>query len=75
MHLEIWNRFLMARDEVFKTKEEKLMEAIETVQELIRENNLALTFYAELEKIYYKNTSEEKKIIANTDEEKKCRKQ
>ena len=50
MHLEIWKRFVMARNEVFKTKLEKFMEAIVTVRELIRENNVTLTFYLELEK-------------------------
>ena len=28
---EIWRRFLMARDEVFKTEDEKFMKAIKTV--------------------------------------------
>ena len=50
MHLEIWKRFLMARNEVFKTKKEKFVEAIETVRELIRENNVTLTFNSELDK-------------------------
>ena len=41
MHMEIWKRFLMARDEVFKTKDEKLMKA-KTVQELKNEEGLKL---------------------------------
>ena len=54
----------MARDEVFKTEEKKLMETTKTVQELIRENNLSLTFYSELEKSISKETSEEKQTTA-----------
>ena len=45
------------------TKEEKLMEAIETVQELTRENNFTLTFYSKLEKSITKDTLEAKQLL------------
>ena len=68
MHLEIWKRFLMARNEVFKTKLEKFMEAIVTVRELIRENNVTLAFYSELEKSITKDILGEKLYVANEEE-------
>ena len=74
MHLEIWKRFLMASDEEFKTKEEKLMEAIKTVRELMRENNLCLTFYSKPEKCITKGPSEENKLL-QIRKKKKRRKQ
>ena len=43
MYTEIWNRFLTARDEIFKTDEKILISAV-TVQELIHEDNTSLTF-------------------------------
>ena len=69
MYLEIWKRFLRARNEVFKTKLEKFMEAIVTVRKLIRENNVTLTFYSELEKSITKNILGEKLYVANEEKE------
>ena len=48
----------MARDEVFQTKDEQLMKAIQTVRELINEDNSSLTFFFEL-------ALEQKQTIAN----------
>ena len=42
MHTEIWSRFLMARDEIFKTDAKKFMSAI-TVGELVHEDNAEKT--------------------------------
>ena len=56
MYMEIWKRFLMARNELFKAENETLntvdelfMKAVHTVRELITEDNSSLTFYSELE--------------------------
>ena len=49
MNTEIWERFLIARDEIFKTDEKISISAV-TVRELIHEENMSLTFYSELEK-------------------------
>ena len=61
MHTEILKRFLMARDEIFKTEVTLLITAITTVRELIHEENLSLTFYSELEKSITKEALEQKK--------------
>ena len=57
LYMEIWKRFLMARNELFKAENEMLntvdelfMKAVHTVQDLINEDNLSLTFFLELEK-------------------------
>ena len=68
----------MARDEVFKTKDEKLMKAIQTVRDLINNNNTSLTFFSELEKSITKEASEQKQTIANKENkamQKKLKKQ
>ena len=49
MNTEIWKRFLIARDEIFKTDEKIFISAV-TVRGLIHEDNTSLTFYSELEK-------------------------
>ena len=55
MNTEIWKRFLISRDEIFKTDEKIFISAI-TVRELIHEDNTSLTFYSELEKSITKET-------------------
>jgi len=56
MYMEIWQRFLMARNELFKaektlsTLDELFMKAVQTVRDLINEDNSSLTFFSELEK-------------------------
>ena len=57
MYMEIWKRFLMARNELFKAENETLktvdeivMKAVDSVQDLISEDNSSLTFFSELEK-------------------------
>ena len=65
MHMEIWKRFLMARDELFRkaenetlnTADEAFKEAVYTVRELINENNVSLSFFSELEKPITKKAS------------------
>ena len=65
MHMEIWKRFLMARDELFRkaenetlnTADEAFKEAVYTVRELINENNVSLSFFSELEKSITKKAS------------------
>ena len=51
MQMEIWKRFLMARNELFTTKKETLntvddnfMKAVQTVRDLITEDDPSLTF-------------------------------
>ena len=76
MHLEIWKRFLMARDELFKTENEtlhteneKLMNAVKTVRDLITEDNSSLTFFLELEKSITKEASGQTKTNAIQEKE------
>ena len=74
--MEIWKRFLMARDDLFKTENEtlnteneKFRIAILTVQDLITEDNSSLTFFSELEKSITKEASGETKSIAIQEKE------
>ena len=60
MNTEIWKRFLIERDEIFKTDEKIFISAV-TVRELIHEDNTSLTFYSELEKSITKETVVQKK--------------
>jgi len=69
MHTEIWKRFLMARDEIFKTEDKIFMKAIKTVRELIHEDNSSLTFYSELEKSITKEALEQKQTVINQENE------
>ena len=62
MNMEIWKRFLIARDEIFKTDEKIFISAV-TVQELIHEDNTSLTFYSELEKSITKETVLQKQTV------------
>ena len=62
MNTEIWKRFLIARDEIFKTDEKILISAV-TVRELIHEDNTSLTFYSELEKSITKETVVQKQTV------------
>ena len=64
MNTEIWKRFLIARDEIFKTDEKIFISAV-TVRELIHEDNTALTFYSELEKSITKETVVQKQTVTN----------
>ena len=50
----------MASNEIFKTEDEIFMKAIETVQALITEDNLFLTFFLKLEKSITKEASGQK---------------
>ena len=57
MYTEIWKRFLMARNDLFKTENETLnavdevfMKAVHTVRDLKNEDNSLLTFFSGLEK-------------------------
>ena len=63
----------MARDEVDKTKYEKLMKTIQTVRELTNENNLSPTFCSDLEKFITKEESERNKLL-QIKKMKQCRK-
>ena len=62
MNTEIWKRFLIARDEIFKTDEKIFISAV-TVRELIHEDNTPLTFYSELEKSITKETVVQKQTV------------
>ena len=64
MHTEIWRRFLIPRDEIFKT-DGKIFISPVTVRELIHEDNTSLTFYSELEKSIIKEPMEQKQIVTN----------
>jgi hypothetical protein len=62
--MEIWKRFLMARNELFKAENETLntvdklfMKAVDTVRDLINENSSSLSFFLELEKTITKKAS------------------
>ena len=68
MHMEIWKRFLMARDEVFKTEDETLIKAIKTVRELINEYNLSSSFSLNW-KIYHQNGIGRKRSDATDENE------
>ena len=64
MYMEVWKRFLMARNELFKAANETLnavdesfMKAVHTVRDLINENNTLLSFFLELEKSITKKAS------------------
>ena len=64
MYMEVWKRFLMARNELFKAANETLkaddesfMEAVHTVRDSINENNTTLSFFSELEKSITKEAS------------------
>ena len=53
----IWKRFLTARNELFRTEnktlnavDESFMKAVDSVRDLISEDNPSLTFFSELEK-------------------------
>ena len=55
--MEIWKRILTARNELFRTENETLntvdesfMKAVDSVRDLISEDNPSLTFFSELEK-------------------------
>ena len=57
LYMEIWKRFLTARNELFRTENETLntvdesfMKAVDSVRDLISEDNPSLTFFSELEK-------------------------
>ena len=64
MNTEIWKRFLIARDEIFKTDMKKFISAV-TVRELIHEDNTSLTFYSELEKNITKEAVVQKQTVTN----------
>ena len=64
MHTEIWRRFMMARDEMFKTNDKIFMSAV-TVRDLIHEDNTSLTFYSELGKSITKEPMEQKQAVTN----------
>ena len=57
MYMEVWKKFLIARNELFKAANETLnavdesfMKAVHTVRDSINENNSSLSFSSELEK-------------------------
>ena len=65
--MEIWKRFLMARNELFKAENETLnaddesfIKAVHTVRDSINENNSSLSFSSELEKSITKKASGQK---------------
>ena len=65
--MEVWKRFLMARNELFKAANETLkaddesfMKAVHTVRDSINENNTTLSFFSELEKSITKDASGQK---------------
>ena len=67
MYMEVWKRFLMARNELFKAAnetwkadDESFMKAVHTVRDSINENNTTLSFFSELEKSITKEASGQK---------------
>ena len=68
MNTEIWKRFLIARDEIFKTDEKIFISAV-TVRELIHEDNTSLTFNSELEKSITKEAVVQKQTITNQEKQ------
>ena len=70
LYMEIWKRFLTARNELFRTENETLnavnesfMKAVDSVRDLISEDNPSLTFFSELEKSITLKALEKNKIM------------
>ena len=75
MYREVWKRFLMARNELFKAANETLnaddesfMKAVHTVRDSINENNTTLSFFSELEKSIITKASGQKQQQTATKE-------
>ena len=73
--MEVWKRFLMVRNELFKAANETLnaddesfMKAVHTVRDSINENNTTLSFFLELEKSITKKASGQKQQQTATKE-------
>ena len=49
LNIEIWKRFIKERDERFKRHNPDLIQAIEIVQALIKDDGVSFTFHLELE--------------------------
>jgi len=81
MYMEVWKRFLMARNELFKAANETLkaddesfMKAVHTVRDSINENNTTFSFFSKLEKSITKKASGQKQQQTATKEKKTSQK-
>ena len=81
MYMEIWKRFLMARNELFKaenemfnTVNELFMKAVHSVRDLMNEDNSSLIFFSELEKSITKKASGQEQQHTAMKENELCRK-